>query len=172
MNIFSQWKKGSDSLVKRRPSRKYVFCLMGLLFSFPRLAADPDWVFHLNEKFEEGYFYSIAVKAGDMLYIGGVTSVDEAGNEVFAGDPRKQMEVIYQRLQKILSAHGATFRNVVNETFYYRTTTPEYLSTLDIRANYYSGEGIAGPTASGVKVLEFTSENILIELKAVAYLGK
>ena len=149
--------------------------LAGLLLGTscaPAFAADPDWVFHLNEEFEQGYFYSIAVRAGDMLYIGGVTAVDEAGNEVHAEDPRKQMEVIYKRLEKILTAHGATFRNVVDETIYYRVPTGEYLNTLDVRAQYYDHDGIAGPTASGVRVMEFTSENILIELKAVAYIGK
>ena len=63
-------------------SRNIIFMLLGMVFSLSSFAADPDWVFHLNEEFEEGYFYSIAVKAGDMLYIGGVTAAGSTGRVV------------------------------------------------------------------------------------------
>lgn len=152
--------------------QKFILGFICTIFSYQSVAADPEWAYHLNKEFEEGYFYSIAVKAGDFLYIGGVTAVDEEGNEIYPNDARKQMEVIYARLETILKAHGATFRNVVDETIYYGTSTTAYLNTLDVRAGHYAKEGLAGPAASGVKVADFTSDNILIELKAVAYLGK
>lgn len=152
-------------------SFKYLKLLpiLGVLYSLPSYAADPDSAFHLNEAFEKSYDFSIAVRAGDVLYIGGVTAVDDKGNEVHADDPRKQMALIYQRMGKILAAHGATFKNIVSETIYYNIDTDKYLSTLDIRSRHY--QGVAGPSASGVRVAEFASENILIEIKAVAYLG-
>lgn len=132
-------------------------------------SADPQHAFHLNPEYEESYKYSIGVKAGNFLVIGGVTSVDEEGNEIHAGDPRKQMQVIYERLTKILAAHGATAKNVIKETIYYGIDNERYFSTLDIRADFY--KGVAGPSTAGVRVDGFTSENILIEVTAVAYLG-
>ena len=143
---------------------------LGPLSSRPLFAADPNAAFHLNPDFERQYSFSIAVKAGDFLYIGGVTALDEQGNEVYANDAPKQMQLIYQRMAAILAAHGADFRNVVSETIYYSTATATYLDTLDIRAAAY--QGVAGPSASGVKVAGFASDNILIEIKAVAYLGE
>lgn len=131
-------------------------------------AADRNSAFHLNEEYESAYNFSIAVRAGDMLYIGGITSVDEEGNEVFAENPRKQMELIYERFDKILKAHGASFKSVVSETIYYNIDSETYVSLLDIRAKRY--KGMAGPSASGVRVADFASNNILIEIKAVAYL--
>lgn len=162
----------SGSFVRRNNtfSRALVVLFMSLVFSSASFSADSEWAFHLNEEFEKGYDFSVGVRAGNILYIGGVTAVDESGNEVFGDNPKKQMELIYQRLNKILKAYGATSRNVVSETFYYSIDTNTYIDALDVRSKFY--KGVEGPSTSGVKVVEFTSDNILIELKAIAYLGE
>lgn len=152
------------------PALGLLALLTILLAPMTAFCADPARVFHLNPEFEEGYKFSIGVRSGDFLIIGGITAVDEQGNEVHADNPRKQMQLIYQRLEKILAAHGATAKNVVKETIYYGIDNEKYFSTLDIRSDFY--KDVAGPSTSGVKVAGFTSENILIELTAVAYLGK
>lgn len=146
------------------------FTILSTFFSTAAPCADPESVYHLNSEFENAYSYSIAVKSGDFLYIGGVTAVDEQGNEVYADDPKKQMALIYKRIGKILAAHGATAKNVVEETIYYGIDNDKYFETLEVRSDFY--KGVAGPSASGVRVSAFTSNNILIEIKAVAYLGK
>jgi len=152
------------------PALSFATLLVILMSPMTAFCADPAQVFHLNPEFEEGYKFSIGVRSGDFLIIGGITAVDEQGNEVHADNPRKQMQLIYQRLEKILAAHGASAKNVVKETIYYGIDNERYFGTLDIRSDFY--QGVAGPSTSGVRVAGFTSDNILIELTAVAYLGK
>ena len=157
---------------------RIVGFLPGLLFFFasiifplaPSWSADESWVFNLNPKFEKDYSYSIGVRAGDYLFIGGVTAVDEEGNEVYANDMKKQMELIYQRVGKVLAAHGASFRHVVRETIL-TTDMERYVSEAqEVRSRYY--QGVAGPTASGAEVSRFTSDNILVEITLIAYVGE
>ena len=50
--------------------------------------------FHLSPAREKAFTYSIGMRAGDFLFVGGITAVDEDGNEVFADDIAKQTEVI------------------------------------------------------------------------------
>lgn len=150
--------------------RSFLSALLIALLPTTAFSADPKQAFHLNPEFEESYKFSIGVKSGDFLIIGGVTSVDEQGNEVHADDPRKQMQVIYERMEKILAAHGASAKNVVKETIYYVIDNDKYFGTLDVRSDFY--KDVAGPSTSGVRVAGFTSDKILIELTAVAYLGE
>lgn len=126
--------------------------------------------FHLNSEFEQQYSFSIAVKAGDFLHIGGVTAVDKEGNEVYADDARKQMELIYERMEVILSSHDADFGDVVSETIYYNMDNETYLNTLDLRAAAY--KDVDGPSTAGVRVADFSSDKTLLEITAVAYLGE
>ncbi|ERI50779.1 hypothetical protein N878_07900 [Pseudomonas sp. EGD-AK9] len=147
-------------------------CLLALISfsSSPLFAAEPKVAFHLNPEFEQQYVFSIGVKAGGFLHIGGVTSVDKDGNEAHAGDANKQMQLIYERMAAILTAHGADFSNVVSETIYYNTDNETYLKALDVRAAAY--RGVVAPSASGVRVADFPSDKTLIEITAVAYLGE
>ncbi|MCQ4310080.1 RidA family protein [Stutzerimonas nitrititolerans] len=147
-------------------------CLIALmsLASTQLLAAEPKQAFHLNPEFEQQYGFSIAVKAGGFLHIGGVTAVDEEGNEVYANDANKQMQLIYERLGAILAAHDADFSSVVSETIYYKTDNETYIKALDVRTAAY--KGVVAPSAAGVKVADFVSDKTLIEITAVAYLGE
>ncbi|GAC1611396.1 MAG: hypothetical protein NVS3B3_22480 [Aquirhabdus sp.] len=170
MKIWIKWIHAEFIRGAGNKQRAALVTVAALLIPIYGHCVDASAAFHLNPDFERGYNYSIGVKAGDFLYIGGVTAVDEAGNEVYAKDPRKQMQLIYERMKKILAAHGATFNNVVSETIYYKIPNNVYVDVLDVRAKFY--KGMDGPSASGIKVADFASKNILIEIKAVAYLGK
>jgi enamine deaminase RidA (YjgF/YER057c/UK114 family) len=115
---------------------------------------------------------SVAVKAGDNLYIGGVTSIDdETGKVIGAGEPVKQLEVIYQRLSKILQAYGASAKDMVSETLYMKVKNEEQLlGAVNVRAKFY--KGVAPPTIAGITPAAFAGDEILMELTGVAYLGK
>ncbi|WP_082916916.1 RidA family protein [Pseudomonas sp. JY-Q] len=151
-------------------TRKILLLALFPFLSTQLFAMEPKAAFHLNAEFEKQYSFSIAVKAGDFLRIGGVTSVDKDGKEVYAGDATKQMQLIYERMAAILKAHGADFSNVVSETIYYKTDNDIYFKALETRAAVY--KGLVAPSASGVRVVDFASDSALIEITAVAYLGK
>lgn len=171
-------KKLTMSTVKTcagiRPALKRAIAMASaaafLLTPAISFSADPAKTYHLEPEIEKEYHFSMGVRVGDVMHIGGIISVDEKGNELYADDARKQMELIYKRLERVLADNGLTFKNVVAESFYYSVDAQTYVNTLDIRAKYY--EGVEFPVASGVQVAGFTSPNILIELRVIADLSK
>ena len=48
--------------------------------------------FHLIPEMERDYCMSLAVRAGDLLYMGGLTATDDEGNEIYADDPGMQIK--------------------------------------------------------------------------------
>ena len=125
--------------------------------------------FHLIPAMEKDYCMSLAVRAGDLLFIGGLTSSDDEGNETFADNPGKQMEVIYEKMGKVLQAHGGSAKDIVSETIFYGVTASEYEELMfPHRQKFY--EGTDGPSVAGVQVAGFISEAIKVEVTAIAYL--
>ena len=53
---------------------------------------------HLVPDLEKQYCFSIGVRAGDYVFIGGLTASDDDGNELFADDPALQMKNIYEQM--------------------------------------------------------------------------
>ncbi len=133
--------------------------------------ADTDiQAFHLNEEFEATWGFSIAVRAGQTLYIGGLVSSADDGSALGPDDPELQVRTIYEKLKTVLAARGATFRNVVEETIY--VLDFERLGdALGIRAEFYAKDGAEMPSTCGVQVAGLSLEGLLLEVRAVAYLG-
>lgn len=125
--------------------------------------------FHLIPAMEKAYCMSLAVRAGNLLFIGGLTATDEEGNEIHADDAGRQMQVIYEKMHCVLEAHGGGANDVVSETIYYSVSGNEYEQQLfPHRHEFY--RDIDGPSVAGVQVAGFISEAIKVEVTAVAYL--
>ena len=99
-----------------------------------------------------------------MLFISGITAVDDDGNIIGKGDIVAQTRAIFERMGKILDAAGATFDDVV-KTVDYITTTDNYRRTGDIRREFFKKEF---PAATGVIVAGLLRPDALIEIDAVA----
>ena len=125
--------------------------------------------FHLIADMEKSYCMSLAVRAGDLLYIGGLTATDHNGNEIFADDAGLQMKVIYEKMAKVLEIHGGSPRDIVSETIFYGVTAAEYEQLMfPHRQKFY--DNTDGPSVAGIQVAGFVSANIKVEVTAVAYL--
>ncbi|MES4992493.1 RidA family protein [Phyllobacterium sp. 22229] len=124
--------------------------------------------FHMLPEMEKHYCMSMAVRAGDYLFIGGLTSTDDEGNEIHADDPAAQMKRIYEILADILQKFGGTPRDVVSEAIYYNVSADEFNETLFPHRQAFYGED--GPSVAGMEVVGFTSRAIRVETTAVAYL--
>ena len=109
--------------------------------------------------------FSPAVRAGNLLFISGMTATDENREIVGKGDISAQTRYIFQKMEAVLAAAGATFDNVV-ETVDYFTTLEEYDKTADIRREFFGGPPY--PAATGVQVAALIRPEALIEIKAVA----
>ena len=58
------------------------------------------------------FTFSPAVRAGNLLYISGMTAADEKGQLVGPGDIVRQTEYIFDKIGRILAAAGADFKAV------------------------------------------------------------
>lgn len=115
----------------------------------------------------ERYTFSPALRAGNLVFISGMTAGDETtGVIVGAGDIAAQTRYIFQKMAKLLAAAGAGFEHVVQTTEYI-TTTENYRRTADVRREFFRPPY---PTATGVIVKGLLREGALIEISAVAVL--
>ncbi|MGH8124222.1 MAG: RidA family protein [Rhodanobacteraceae bacterium] len=62
--------------------------------------------------------YSQAVRAGDTLYLSGQVPLDPATGEMVAGDIGAQATRVFENLEAVLAAGGATFDDVVRVAIY------------------------------------------------------
>lgn len=114
------------------------------------------------------YTFSAAVRAGNLLFISGMTAADEKGELVGPGDIVRQTEYIFEKMGRVLAEAGASFENVVETTEYF-TTLDGYAKTAAVRRRVF-GDG-PYPAATGVQVAGLIRPGALIEIKAVALLG-
>ena len=112
------------------------------------------------------YTFSPAVRAGNLLFISGMTAGDESGKIVGPHDIVAQTRYIFEKMGRLLAAAGAGFEHVVQTTEYV-TTTENYGKTAEVRRAVFNGRF---PTATGVIVAGLLREGALIEISAIAVL--
>ena len=126
---------------------------------YERIVATSDWSDRMT--------FSPAVRAGNLLFISGLTATDKNLNIVGEGDIVEQTRQIYRKMGAILEAAGASFDNVVETTDYF-LTLDDYNKTAHVRREVFNGPPY--PAATGVLVAGLIRKEALIEIKAVAVL--
>ncbi|MDP6706076.1 MAG: RidA family protein [Alphaproteobacteria bacterium] len=111
--------------------------------------------------------FSPAVRAGGFLFISGMTATNERREIVGPGDIVAQARHIFQKMEKVLAAAGASFDDVVETTEYF-TSLDDYARTAEVRREAFGGPPY--PAATGVRVAGLIREEALIEIKATAVL--
>ena len=91
---------------------------------------DPGW------SYSHRYTFSPAVRKGNLLFISGLTAIDERGTMVGKGDIVAQTRQIFEKLKAILAAAGGSFDDIV-KTVDYIVTTEGYKGTADVRREYF-----------------------------------
>jgi enamine deaminase RidA (YjgF/YER057c/UK114 family) len=109
--------------------------------------------------------YSAAVRAGDLIFVSGMTAGDESGRIVGEGDIVRQTEYIYEKMARILEVAGCGLRDVVETTEYF-LTLKDYEQTAAVRRRVF-GEA-PWPAATGVMVAGLIRPGALIEIRAIA----
>ena len=110
------------------------------------------------------YTFSPAVRAGNLLFISGMTAGDESGQIVGRDDIVLQTRYIFEKLARLLAAAG--FEHIVQTTEYV-TTTENYAKTAAVRREVFKDRF---PTATGVIVAGLLRDGALIEISAIAVL--
>ncbi len=111
------------------------------------------------------FTYSAAVRAGNLIFVSGMTAGDEKGRLVGEGDIVRQTEYIYDKMARILDAAGCTLADVVETTEYFLTLT-DYEKTAAVRRKVFADA--PWPAATGVLVAGLIRPGALIEIKALA----
>lgn len=94
-----------------------------------------------------------AVRAGDLVFVGGLMAVDRSGN-IVAADVAGQTRAIFERLAALLEQAGASLADVVKHNVYFSCdgdagTVSAFLDELDgIRAGYFT---VPGPTSTEIR---------------------
>jgi enamine deaminase RidA (YjgF/YER057c/UK114 family) len=114
---------------------------------------------HRNEAVERSIGFCQAVRAGDVLYISGVTGEAPMQDAV----PR-----VYEQLRRILKANGLTPADVVKETVY-ATDLDAFIKVRESRRQFY---GSWLPSATWVQVQRLYLPSFVVEVELVAHYGK
>ncbi len=106
----------------------------------------------------------IAFGSGALLQLSGQVAVDDDGTLVGPGDVAAQTEQVFANLERILAAHGASLRDVVN----LRTYLADMGSIRDygrVRLARLAGHE---PTSTTVEVARLFLPGALVEVEALA----
>jgi len=115
-------------------------------------------------KWEETVGYSRAVRIGNLVVVAGTTAVNEAGEIVGPGDAYAQARFILAKIEKALTAAGASFADVIQTRMY----------VVDIRQweeiGRAHGEAFRSvrPAATMVEVKALIDPALLVEIEVLA----
>ena len=113
-----------------------------------------------------GIFSSgVAVPAGRMVFVSGQVSRNAQGETVGKGDIRAQTTQTMENVKTVLEAAGATIDDVVKVTVYVTNVKEQLAAIHEVRAQYFKTDY---PASTLVEVKSLVSEDLLIEIEAIA----
>ena len=111
--------------------------------------------------------YNHALKAGNTVYTAGQVALDKDGNLVGKSDIEAQTVQVYENLQAVLAAAGASLQDVVKVTTYL-TQQADLPKLREVRQRYFTGEP---PANTLVYISALATPDLLIEVEAIAVVG-
>ena len=108
--------------------------------------------------------YANAVRFSNMLFISGLTPHDEAGKLVGENDAAAQADRILRNIQKVLTAAGASFADVLKVTVFL-TDLSDRVRINPVRQKYF---GSARPASSLFGVTGLALPGMRVEIEAIA----
>ena len=114
------------------------------------------------------YAQAVRVETAEAtwIYVSGQVALDLDGNLVGAGDLRAQTRQVYENLQAILAADGATFDDVVKANTYL-TTADDIAGMREERDGFLSEP----PASTAVRISALVVPGALIEVDLVAVIA-
>jgi 2-iminobutanoate/2-iminopropanoate deaminase len=112
------------------------------------------------------YSQAVRVETGDAVWISisGQIAIDIDGNLVGPGDLRAQTRQVFENLNAILEANGATFADVV-KIGTYLTTLDDLAGMREVRGEYLTAEP---PASTAVQVVALVVPDAMIEVDLLA----
>ena len=113
-------------------------------------------------KWEDIVGYSRAVRIGNVIEVAGTTAVDEMGNLVGAGNPYEQTKFIITKIEKALTAAGATLQDIVRTRIF--TTDISRWEEIGRAHGEFFRE--IKPASTMVEVKSLIDPELLVEIEA------
>lgn len=110
---------------------------------------------------------SLAVQAGDFIYVSGMMPWDVDRKVVGVGDVRVQTEQVLKNMETTLRAGGSSLADIVKINFYL-TDIRDKAAVWDVRKEVF---GETRPASTLVQVSHLVDPLALLEVEAVAYTG-
>ena len=133
-----------------------------------RLMPKDHWDWSIPTPFSQGW------KAGNLIFVGGQVSADSRGRATSRGDIATQTRNTFENINRVLKEAGADMTDVVKLNTYYQfdgegpEITEFWEQMTKVRLEYLPDPG---PAATAVRVNGFGSEDLLIEIEAIAAVG-
>lgn len=103
-----------------------------------------------------------------ILLISGTASVDENGETVHVGDFRAQLRRTYWNITELLTAAGATWKDVVRTTCYLRDIERDYGVFNEERTAFFAAQKLDPlPASTGIQAI-LCRPDLLVEIEAIA----
>jgi 2-iminobutanoate/2-iminopropanoate deaminase len=113
--------------------------------------------------------WSNCIRAGDLLFISGqVARPLDGGKTLVGGNEYEQATQIFTRIKCICEGAGATLHDVVKMTIF-MVNIKNNTEVWRARREFFSGDF---PASTLVEVRSLAGPETLVEIEAVAYLGK
>ena len=110
--------------------------------------------------------YSQGIKAGGLLFVSGQIPIDPATGQMIDGDIAAQTHRVFQNLQAILEAGGATFDHVVRTTVYLADMN-DFAAMNDVYATYFISPAPARATVQAARL----PKDARVEIDVIASIG-
>lgn len=117
---------------------------------------------------ETRFGYSRAVRAGDLVLVAGTTAIDEDGVVRGIGDAAAQTAFALERIEAALAQAGASLEQVVRTRMY----VTDVSRAEEIGRVHGERFGEHPPASTMVGVAALLDPRMLVEIEAVAYVGR
>ena len=113
-----------------------------------------------------GYFYSHAVRMGDLIFVAGQVARNPKGELVGKDDIRAQTRQVFENLKAVLEAAGSGLHRIGKLTVF--TTSLDYRPVIhEIRSQVFGAVGHY-PASTFAVVTSLADPDWLVEIEAVA----
>ena len=112
--------------------------------------------------------YTDAVRFGDLLFISGIAPVDENTNLVGGDDVGAQTRRLFENMDRILKAAGASFGDIL-KVVVYLTDVNDREAVNAVRQEFF---GDARPASTLIGVAQLVVPGMKVEIDAVAGLRR
>lgn len=115
-----------------------------------------------------GPYNQAIIASGKMLYVAGQIAIDpRLGDVVYKDDVAKQTKQVMANLEAILTAAGATFKDVVKTTVFLSDMN-NFAAVNAVYATYFSED--SAPARACVEVSRLPKD-VLVEIDCIAVVG-